>query len=216
MAPKHNNALPTAHFHKDWQRRVKTWFNQAGKKKSRRDARAAKAAKIAPRPLDSLRPAVHCPTIKYNTKVRLGRGFTLEELKAAGIRKKEARSIGVTVDHRRRNRSEESLALNVQRLKEYKARLIVFPRKASKPKHGDATKDAIKAALEAGPVTGTVLPLVKDTVYEEPARAITAEEKATSAFDALCKARNDAKMRGIRIVQAKKKAEEEANKVKKA
>jgi len=57
-------------------------LDQAGRKKSRRIARVQKAARIAPRPVDGLiRPAVRCPTIKYNTKLRAGRGFTLEELK---------------------------------------------------------------------------------------------------------------------------------------
>lgn len=37
--------------------------------------------------------------------------------------------MGIAVDHRRRNPSEEGLELNVQRLKEYKAKLIVFPLK---------------------------------------------------------------------------------------
>ncbi len=41
-----------------------------------------KAAAVAPRPVDgTLRPAVRCPTFKYNMKMRAGRGFTLEELK---------------------------------------------------------------------------------------------------------------------------------------
>ena len=35
--------------------------------------------------------------------------------------------------------SEEGKALNVERLKAYKAKLIVFPRKASKPRKGDST-----------------------------------------------------------------------------
>ena len=35
--------------------------------------------------------------------------------------------------------SEEGKALNVERLKAYKARLIVFPRNAKKPKKGDST-----------------------------------------------------------------------------
>jgi hypothetical protein len=57
-------------------------LDQAGRKKSRRIARIQKAARIAPRPVDGLiRPAVRCPTVKYNTKLRAGRGFTLEELK---------------------------------------------------------------------------------------------------------------------------------------
>ena len=59
-------------------------------------------------------------------------------LQEAGINKKVARTIGIAVDHRRRNRSQESLELNVQRLKAYKAKLIVFPRKAGKPKAGDS------------------------------------------------------------------------------
>lgn len=82
MAPKRNNIVPNGHFHKDWQRMVKTWFNQPMRKKRRSNARAKKAAAIAPRPVAGLlRPVVRCPTFKYNTKVRLGRGFTLEELK---------------------------------------------------------------------------------------------------------------------------------------
>lgn len=82
MGFRHNNQLPNGHFHKDWQRRVKTWFDQPGRKASRRVARMQKAARIAPRPVDgALRPAVRCPTLKYNTKLRAGRGFTLVELK---------------------------------------------------------------------------------------------------------------------------------------
>lgn len=79
---RHNNQLPNEHFRKDWQRRVKTWFNQPGKKVRRRKLRAEKAAKVAPRPVDGLlRPVVRCPTFRYNMKSRAGRGFTLEELK---------------------------------------------------------------------------------------------------------------------------------------
>ena len=84
------------------------------------------------------RPVVRCPTFKYNTKVRSGRGFTMEELKTAGIPIKAAKTIGIAVDHRRKNRSTESLQANVQRLKEYKSKLIVFPRKLNQPKKGDS------------------------------------------------------------------------------
>ncbi len=62
-------------------------------------------------------------------KIREGRGFTLAELKEAGIARKQARGVGIVVDHRRRNLSEEGKALNVERLKAYKEKLIVFPRK---------------------------------------------------------------------------------------
>merc|ERR1719222_1694707 len=139
---RHNNVIPNQHFHKTcWQDHVKTWFNQA--------ARMKKAAAIAPRPTAGLlRPVVHPPTIKYNYKLRQGRGFTFAELKEAGINRKEARSIGIAVDHRRRNRSAESLQLNTQRLKEYKAALIVFPKKRNKVKAGDSSKEEIASAVQ--------------------------------------------------------------------
>lgn len=84
MAPKHNNIVQNNHFHKKWQNYVRTWFNQPGRKKRRRLNRKKKALEIAPRPVAGpLRPIVHCPTFKYNSKVRAGRGFTLEELKVS-------------------------------------------------------------------------------------------------------------------------------------
>lgn len=58
-----------------------TCIVQPGRKHRRREARIAKAAAVAPRPVDKLRPVVRCPTIKYNRRVRAGRGFTIAELK---------------------------------------------------------------------------------------------------------------------------------------
>lgn len=71
---KHNNVLPNVHLRKHWQTNVRTWLNQAARKKRRLQARRAKAAAIAPRPLDSLRPTVNCATIRYNHRLRFGRG----------------------------------------------------------------------------------------------------------------------------------------------
>merc|ERR1711988_487811 len=123
---KHNNQIHSVRkFRKYWQRYVKTWFDQPARKKRRRTVRAKKAAAVAPRPVAGcIRPLVHGATVKYNAKVRIGRGFSLAELKDAGIGKLEARSLGIAVDHRRRNRSEGKQA-NLQRLKEYKANLVV-------------------------------------------------------------------------------------------
>lgn len=80
-------------------------------------------------------------------KLREGRGFTKDELKAAGIRRKEALTIGVPVDHRRRNRSEEGLKVNVERLEAYKKRLVVFPRKAGKVKSGDTAVSCLSSLV---------------------------------------------------------------------
>jgi large subunit ribosomal protein L13e len=134
-----NNALHGNHFRKDWQRHVKTWFNQPGRKLRRRNARKAKAATLGVRPLTLLRPAVRGQTVRYNAKVREGRGFSLGELKEAGISRKTALGLGIVVDHRRRNLSIEGKSVNIERLKAYKERLVVFPRKAGKPKKGDSS-----------------------------------------------------------------------------
>ncbi len=94
---------------------------------------------MAPRPASGpLRPVVHCQTRRYNTKVRAGRGFSHDELKAAGLYKKFAKTVGIAVDHRRRNKSVESLQVNAQRLKLYQSKLVLFPRRLSQPKKGDA------------------------------------------------------------------------------
>merc|ERR1712157_9283 len=50
-----------------------------------------------------------------------------------------AQTIGIAVDHRRKNKSVESLQLNAQRLKEYKSKLILFPINAKKPRKGDSS-----------------------------------------------------------------------------
>lgn len=49
-------------------------------------ARQKKAVKTFPRPTAGpLRPIVHGQTLKYNMKVRAGRGFSLEELKVCQL-----------------------------------------------------------------------------------------------------------------------------------
>jgi len=130
---KHNNVIPNVHLRKHWQTNVRVWLNQAARKSRRLQARRARAAAIAPRPLDSLRPVVRCTTIRYNHRVRNGRGFTLQEIRAAGLSVNFARSIGVSVDHRRKNRSQEALDANKQRLLQYVNNLVLFPRNEKTP-----------------------------------------------------------------------------------
>lgn len=166
-------------------------------------ARAEKAAKAFPAPAAGpLRPIVHGQTIKYNLKKRLGRGFTLEELKGAGIAAKMASTIGICVDHRRRNRSLESLQENVNRLKAYKANLVVFPRRNRKAKAGEAPSSDLKSVAQ---LKGTVMPITKESAPLEKI-AITSDMKAEKAYATLRMARMNKRMAGIR----KKRAEEAA------
>ncbi|MES1910907.1 MAG: hypothetical protein MHM6MM_003427 [Cercozoa sp. M6MM] len=195
---KHNNIICNIHFRKDWQRYVKTWLDQPAKKAARKAVRAEKAQKAAPRPVGLLRPVVRCPTNKYNNKVRAGRGFTLDELKAAGVSPLQARSIGISVDHRRKNRSQEQFKQNVQRLQAYKAKLVILDKKGEKP---------------AFPGAEAVVEEVAKKIYvaEEVTKALT----GTSAFGTLRKARNDARKAGRREKRAEIAAvilEERANK----
>ncbi|CAD5209403.1 unnamed protein product [Bursaphelenchus xylophilus] len=204
MARRGNNALPGNHFRKHWQRRIRTWFNQPARKVRRAETRVQKAKAVAPRPVSLLRPAVHCTSIRYNSKVRLGRGFTKEELKAAGISVVEAKQFGIAVDHRRVNRSVESIERNAQRLKEYKSRLIVFPKKLSKPKKGDSTEAELKLAQQ---VKGTILP-VKNTQPRIRAQAITEELKKFQVYRHLRNIRGEERNRGKREKAAKLAAED--------
>lgn len=166
---KHNNMVPNGHFHKQWQNRVRVALNQPGRAKRRRLNRKKRIANIAPRPAAGpLRPIVRCPTNKYNTKVRAGRGFTIEELKGAKVSPAQARSIGISIDKRRSNKSQESLDLNIARLKEYMSRLVVFPRKSGKAKKSEVSKEEL-AALKQN-TDKNVLPIVdtaKDTAASQ-------------------------------------------------
>ncbi|OJJ95851.1 hypothetical protein ASPACDRAFT_81611 [Aspergillus aculeatus ATCC 16872] len=221
MAIKHNNQILNQHFHKDWQRRVRVHFDQPGRKHRRREARLAKAAAVAPRPVDKLRPVVRCPTVKYNRRVRAGRGFTLAELKEAGIPKKLAPTVGIAVDHRRVNYSKESLVANVARLKDYKARLILFPRKSGQFKKLDSSAEevnAAKAAFAEGKTEGFVT-RVNPTL---PIKNVSAAEAVTevkrddlpkgeeAAYRRLREARSEARYKGAREKRAKAKADEES------
>merc|ERR1712166_783185 len=144
---KHNNVLQSAHLRKHWQNRVKCFFNQPAHKKLRAQKRAARAANLGSAPISRLRPVVFGQTRRYGNKVKFGRGFSLEEIKTAGLTQVFARSVGIAVDHRRHNKNAESMATNVERLTQYKAKLILFPRNADKPKKGeinDSTADELK------------------------------------------------------------------------
>lgn len=111
---KHNNVIPNAHFNKKWQLHVRTWFDQPGRKTRRSQKRLNKTQRVAPRPAKgALRPVVRGTTRRYNMKVRSGRGFSLDELRAAGLHPKYARTIGISVDHRRRNKSTEAFQVRV-------------------------------------------------------------------------------------------------------
>lgn len=194
---KHNNVIPNIHCHKKYLQssrgplKVKLALNQATRKKARRVKRAAKAAKIAPAPLEKLRPIVHCPTQKYSAKVRFGRGFTMEELKAAGLSPRYAQTIGIAVDHRRKNRCEESLELNKSRLEAYKANLVVLKKGESAP------ADIVKGGEPIQPIAKPSTDIVMET--------ITPEMKDFKAYTTMRVAKQETRVAGHRAAVENRK-----------
>merc|ERR1712025_425584 len=202
MAVHLNRVLPNAHFRKrkTWPKMAKTWFNQPAKKVARRSARAAKAARVAPRPqAGALRPVVQCPTFRYNAKQRLGRGFTKQEIVDAGLTCNEARKIGICVDKRRSNKSAEALQRNVQRLKEYRSKLVILPKSGST----DIEQNNDRVLM---PVVGIPAALKVESAV------ISKEDQKGSVYQAFHMARANVKYAGQREKRAKAKAQAEADK----
>lgn len=193
---KHNNVIPNIHCKKKYLAssrgplKAKLNLKQGPRKTVRRAARALKRSQQSPAPLKSLRPLVHCATQKYNRKIRLGKGFTLEELKMAKLHPSYAQRVGIAVDFRRRNKSEESLQLNVSRLEEYKSKLVIL-------KKGDAIPENTVRAMP--------MPYVAPDEPLELAE-VTDEMKNFKAYTTMRVARNETKVDGYRIaVQNRKK-----------
>jgi len=139
------------------------------------------------------------------------------ELKEAGIPRKLAPTIGIPVDSRRTNFSEESLALNVARLKTYKARLILFPRKSGQHKKLDSSKDELKDAEKAVKKIEHSLPIdtgvgLKHGLSEVKRGEMPKGEEA--AYRTLRDKRSEARLVGVREKRAKSKADEADSKKK--
>jgi large subunit ribosomal protein L13e len=211
---KANNAIPKVHQRKHWtpssnqKGNVKTFLAQPKKAQSRRRLRIQKAKRAFPRPVKALRPSVACPTVRYNFRKRLGRGFSLEEIKAAGISPRYAATIGIRVDLRRKNTSEEGLARNTERLKTYLGKLILFPLSPAKPKPGEATAEQIKSARQDRSRFGKAVAHPASVKADAPkSRKVSKAETEKSAYKFLKKNISAARFMGARIVAAKKKEE---------
>ena len=132
--------------------------------------------------------------------------------------RKLARSIGIAVDPRRQNLSEEGLKLNVERLQEFKKRLILFPRRAGKHTKADAEPEHVKHAKSGGSkdisrALNFAMPIENKIAFEEvKLKDVEGEE---GAYRKLRIARSDARYIGVREKRAKAKSAEEANAVKK-
>jgi large subunit ribosomal protein L13e len=205
--PVHNNALQRPHLRKHWQKWVKTWFNQPARKNRRLTKRKERAAEIFPRPLNALRPIVSKTTQRYSGQPRLGRGFSLEELRQAGVQRDFARTIGLSVDHRRTNKSVESTQRNVNRLKAYLEKLVLLPKRTGKPCKGNhgVLSDATEVPQLVQNLSRSVVGRPEVKLREKPV-VITKEMKDFKPYRQLRQERTNQKWHGkraLRVVEAK-------------
>uniref|UniRef100_UPI0037545E06 ribosomal protein L13e n=1 Tax=Salmonella sp. s51933 TaxID=3160127 RepID=UPI0037545E06 len=86
--------------------------------------------------------------------------------------------------------------------KEYRSKLIIFPRKLSKPKQGDSEAselEMVKQVKDVLPITPMTMPI--------KARQITEDERNASVFTTMRFARANKRLIGIRAKRVKDKAE---------
>jgi large subunit ribosomal protein L13e len=132
-------------------------------------------------------------------------------LQEAGIPRKLAPTIGISVDSRRQNLSTESLSVNVARLKAYRARLILFPRKLGQHKKEDASKEDLSTAKSGVTRVKHGLPIINvEHEIKEISKGDMPAAIEGGAYRKLRDARSEARLVGKREKRAKDKADEAA------
>jgi large subunit ribosomal protein L13e len=116
---KHNNTTKSGHFKKSWEKRIKTWFNSPLKKIKRRNKRKINKKSFSEVSKGSVfRPIVHCQTKIHNLRVKIGRGFSPNEVNSTGFSERIAKSLGISVDKRKKKKGKDKI-FNKKRLGNY-------------------------------------------------------------------------------------------------
>lgn len=137
--------------------------------------------------------------------------WSLTRIQEAGIPRKLAPTIGISVDPRRQNLSVESLSVNVARLKAYSSRLILFPRKLGQHKKGDASKEEVASAKDTITSIRSGLPILHaDPSIKEIKKSDLPKPVEGGAYRKLRDARSEARNLGKREKRAREKADEAA------
>jgi len=121
-----------------------------------------------------------------------------------------APTIGISVDPRRQNLSEESLKANVERLKTFKGRLILFPRNSKTPKNGEASSADVKAAREGKTVHAAKDAFPIDNKVTIQSGKLSDYPSEEAAYRKLRDSRSEARLVGKREKRQKAKDDEAA------
>ena len=98
------------------------------------------------------------------------------------------------------------LQRNVQRLKEYRRKLILFPKNPKKVKKGEATEEEVKMATQ---LKGkTVMPLKKQKFTLDTPQLINPKVQKADCYSMLIEARSTQRKWGMRAKKAREAAEE--------
>lgn len=161
---------------------------------------------------DDLKPRLRLHAIRSTQE----RNKLTKPQQEAGIPRKLAPTIGISVDPRRQTTNQEALTQNVARLKDYKARLILFPRKSGQHKKLDSSESDVKMIHEE---EGKIVRKLSKGVAVNPGTGLEfgfTEIKSgdmpkgnENAYAELRRARSDARYVGVREKREKLKAEAE-------
>ena len=106
----------------------------------------------------------------------------------------------------------ESLSANVARLKAYRERLILFPRRVGQHKKTDSSKEEVEGHKEGKTVRKTVSVLPIENIARANAIGEVSKsemgEGESAAYRRLRDARSEARLVGVREKRAKAKADE--------
>ena len=100
-------------------------------------------------------------------------------MRRAGLTPQFARTIGISVDHRRTNSNQEQLDENVARIEAYKNNIILFPRKKDEYKKGilpDSTKERVDSEDAQNQNLDVLMPIQPEK-KKQKRQAITDEMK---------------------------------------
>lgn len=113
-----------------------------------------------------------------------------------------AATIGIRVDSRRRNKSEEGLNINVQRLKTYLSKLVLFPLNHKNVQKGEASESDVKSASQDRSRFGNAA--VGKLIYPsaDAPRSVSADEQKKKVYTFLKKNHSAVRFFGARKARA--------------
>ena len=100
-------------------------------------------------------------------KLKKGKGFSFAELKAVNVKPSYAKTVGISVDPRRKNRTEEEFQRNVEILKDYMKNLVILPRDPKKQINGMTLKQLIEKVPQTSQKSKAVQEITDKVEFRE-------------------------------------------------